>query len=205
MGAKMVKWQINKSKTALLVVDVNNNFFMQGMPFYVPNSGTILPNLKKLIKTCREMKVPVIYMTQAYRPDGSNIGLASSTSTLAFPPKGDVAAEGTKAVEIYSEVKPEKGDIIIKKMRYSSFFNTDLESTLRWLGVDTVILTGTVTDCCIITTTFDAYQRDIKPVVLSDCTAARDDETHKVILRTIARVAGEVTTTDNIVERLKSS
>lgn len=201
----MVKWQINKTKTALLVVDVNNNFFMPGMPFYVPNSGTITPNLKKLIKICRELKVPVIYMTQAYRPDGSNIGLASMTSTLAFPPKGDVAAEGTKAVEIFGEVKPEKGDIVIQKMRYSSFFNTDLESTLGWLGVDTVIITGTVTDCCIITTAFDAYQRDIKPITLSDCTAARDEDTHRIILRTVARVAGEVTTTADITERLKSS
>ena len=201
----MVRWNIEKSKTALLVVDVNNNFFMQGMPFYVPSSGTLTPNLKKLIKTCRELKVPVIYMTQAYRPDGSNIGLASITSTLAFPPKGDVAAEGTKAVEIYGEVKPEKGDIVIKKMRYSSFFNTDLESTLRWLGADTVIITGTVTDCCIMTTAFDAYQRDIKPITLSDCTAARDEETHKIILRTIARVSGEVTTTADIIERLKGS
>jgi len=201
----MVRWQINKSKTALLVVDVNNNFFMPGMPFYVPNSSLILPNLKKIIKTCRELKVPVIYLTQAYRRDGSNIGLASLMSNLAFPPKGDVAAEGTKAVEIYDEVKPEKGDIVIKKMRYSSFFNTDLETTLRWLGVDTVIITGVVTDCCVMTTAFDAYQRDIKPIVLSDCTAARDDETQRVILRTIARVAGEVTTTADIIERLKSS
>ncbi|MFH1821484.1 MAG: isochorismatase family cysteine hydrolase [Methanobacteriota archaeon] len=201
----MVKWDIEKSKTALLAVDVNNNFFLQGMPFYVPSSLTIVPNLKELIKTCRELKVPVIYMTQAYRPDGSNIGLASMTSKLAFPPKGDVTAEGTKAVEIYDEVKPEKGDIVIKKMRYSSFFNTDLESTLRWLGVDTVIIAGTVTDCCVITTAFDAYQKDIKPITLSDCTAARDDETHRIILRTIARVAGEVTTTSDIIERLKSS
>ena len=200
----MVRWNIEKSKTALLVVDVNNNFFMQGMPFYVPSSPTIVPNLKKLIKTCRELKVPVIYMTQAYRPDGSNIGLASMTSTLAFPPKGDAAAEGTKAVEIYDEVKPEKGDIVIKKMRYSAFFNTDLESTLRWLGADTVIITGTVTDCCVMTTAFDAYQRDIKPITLSDSTTARDEDTHRVILRTIARVAGEVTTTADIIERLKS-
>ncbi len=201
----MVKWQINRNKTALLVIDVNNNFFMQGMPFYVPSSGTITANLKRLITACREMKVPVIYLTQAYRPDGSNIGLASMTSALAFPPKGDVAAEGTKAVEIYGEVKPEKGDIVIKKMRYSSFFNTDLESTLRWLGADTVIVTGTVTDCCVMTTAFDAYQRDIKPITLSDCTSARDDETHRIILRTVARVAGEVTTTDDIIARLKSS
>ncbi len=201
----MVRWQINRAKTALLLVDVNNNFFMQGMPFFVPSSGTITENLKKLVKTCRELKVPIIYMTQAYRPDGSNIGLASMTGTLAFPPKGEVAAEGTKAVEIYGEVKPEKGDIVMKKMRYSSFFNTDLETTLRWLGVDTVIITGTVTDCCVMTTAFDAYQRDIKPITLSDGTTARDEETHKIILRTVARVAGEVTTTDDIIARLKSS
>lgn len=201
----MVRWNIEKSKTALLVVDVNNNFFVQGMPFYVPTGGAIIPNLKKLIKTCRELKIPLIYTTCAYRPDGSNVGLSSITSTLALPPRGDVAAEGTKAVEIYDEVKPEKGDIVIQKMRYSPFFNTDLESTLGWLGVDTVIITGTVTDCCVMMTAFDAYERDIKPITLSDCTVARDNETHGVFLRTIARVAGEVTTTADIIERLKSS
>ncbi len=198
----MVKWEIDKTKTALIVVDVNNNFFMQGMPFYVPSSDEIVPNLKKLIKTCRDLKVPVIYLTQAYRRDGSNIGLAPLLSTLALPPKGGVACEGTKAVEILDEVKPEKGDIVIKKIRFSSFFNTDLESTLRCLGVDTVIIVGTVTDCCISTTAFDAFQRDFKTIVLSDSTVARDEETHKVTLRTIARLVGEVTITENIIKRL---
>lgn len=199
----MVKWEIAVSKTALLIIDMNNNFLERGMPFEIPLGREIIPNLKKLIEVCRSLKIPLIYFTQVYRRDGSNVGLAPALSNLDFPPKGEVACDGTRGIEIYDELKPAENDVIIKKPRYDGFYSTDLESVLRGLGVDTVIITGVVTDCCINLTAASAFQRDFKVIVVSDCTAARDEETQEIALKTVARTIGEVATHLEITERLR--
>lgn len=200
----MVKWEIAAPKTALLIIDMNNNFLKGGMPFEIPSGREIIPNLKELIEVCRSLKIPIIYFTQVYRRDGSNVGLAPALSNLDLPPKGEVACDGTGGIEIYDELKPEEKDIIIKKPRYDGFYFTDLESVLRGLGVDTLIITGVVTDCCINFTAASAFQRGFKVIVVSDCTAARDKETQEITLKTEARLIGEVATHSEIIDRLRN-
>lgn len=181
---------------------MNNNFLQKDMPFELSSAKDILPNLKRLIQNCRRLKIPIIYFTQAYRLDGSNLGLAGALSNLEYPPKGCVAGEGTLGIKIYDEVKPKENDILIKKCRYSGFYATDLESILRQLGCDTLLITGVVTDCCVNATAFDAFQRNFKVIVISDCTSARSEEAHKIILKTLSRVVGEVSNHLEAIERL---
>jgi len=181
---------------------MNNNFLQKGMPFEMSSAKDILPNLKRLINKCRSLDVPIIYFTQAYRLDGSNLGLAGALSNLEYPPKGFVAGEGTLGVKIFDELKPLKKDILIKKSRYSGFYATDLEPILRQLDCDTLLITGVVTDCCVNATAFDAFQRNFKVIVISDCTSARSEEAHKITLKTISRVIGEVSNHLVIIERL---
>ncbi len=182
---------------------MNNNFLQKGMPFEISSAKDILANLKKLIGKCRRLGMPIIYFTQAYRLDGSNVGLAGALSNLEYPPNGCVAGEGTVGAKIFDEVKPRKNDILIKKCRYSGFYATDLDSILRQLDRDTLLITGVVTDCCVSTTAFDAFQRNFKVIIISDCTSARSEEAHNITLKTLARVVGEVTNHLEVIERLE--
>lgn len=181
---------------------MNNNFVQEGMPFTVASAKAIIPKLTKLAAACRKMKMPVIYTTQVYSADGSNIGLVTNLSDRRYPPKGEVAREGTTGVNIYHELEPAESDILIKKHRYSCFYQTDLESKLQLLGVDTLIITGVATDCCISLAAFDAFQRNFKVIVVNDCTAAYSKEAHQAELNTISRVVGEVTDCSTVISRL---
>ena len=201
----MVKWEIIPAKTALLVVDMNNNFLEKGAILEIPPARKVIPSLKNLIKVCRDMKIPVIYITQCFKRDGSDVGIKRLMFGANYPPKGDVEMDGTRGVEIYDEIRPMKKDVFIKKSGYSSFHNTALESILRKNGVDTLLITGVVSDCCVVATAIDAFQHDFKAVVISDCTAARDEKTQEMILKTISRVFGEVASSSDIIERLRKT
>lgn len=201
----MVKWEIVPSKTALIVVDMNNNFLQKGSVLEIPLGRKAIPPLKNLIKVCRNLKIPVVYVTECFKRDGSDVGLVRFLFDADYPPKGDVERDGTRGVEIYGEIKPKKNDALIKKNRWSAFHKTNLEPILRKMEVDTLIIAGLVTDCCVLATAFDAFQRDFKAVVLSDCTAARNEKTQKMILKTISRVIGEVTPSPDVIERLQKS
>ncbi len=202
----MVKWEIVSSKTALIVVDMNNNFLQKGSALEIPLGRKAVPPLKKLIKVCRNLKIPVVYITECFKRDGSDVGLARNLFGCSdYPPEGDLERDGTKGVEIYGEIKPKKDETVVKKNRWSGFYNTNLESILRKMKVDTLLISGVVTDCCVVATAIDAFQRDFKTVVLSDCTAARDEESQKMILKTMSRVVGEVASSSDIIERLQKS
>ena len=160
---------IDPARAVLIVVDMENDFVKPGASFEVPAGREILPRLKKLITFCRERGIDIIYTTHAHRPDGTDMGrFADIYPAIA---DGSGLKDGTKGIEIYSEIAPEPGEIIIKKHRYSAFFGTELDIILRGLNTDTVIITGVTTENCCHATARDAMFRDYRVAFLSDCTA----------------------------------
>lgn len=162
----MAKFEIHPKKTALLIIDMQNAFLKKGCKMELPAGRELIPKLKKLIQRCRDQDIPVIFAKHILRKDGSDEGIASE-----FPP-GKICLAGGEDVEFYDEIKPEKGDIIIEKCRYSAFFSTDLDLVLRCKGIDTLIIGGVVTHMCCDTTARDARMRDYKVIFLSDGTSA---------------------------------
>jgi nicotinamidase-related amidase len=160
---------INPARAVLIVVDMETDFVKPGASFEVPAGREMLPRLKKLITFCRERGIDIIYTTHAHRPDGTDMGrFADIYPAIA---DGSGLKDGTKGIEIYSEIAPEPGEIIIKKHRYSAFFGTDLDIILHGLNTDTVIITGVTTENCCHATARDAMFRDYRVAFLSDCTA----------------------------------
>jgi ureidoacrylate peracid hydrolase len=129
-GSVMVHYSINPKKTALLVFDMLNDFIKPGAPLENPDvREQLIPRLKPLIGLCRSRGIPVIYACQAHRRDGSDAGLMAEIWPSVRERRALI--KGTEGVEVYEEIRPQEGDIVIEKRRYSAFYNTDLELILK--------------------------------------------------------------------------
>jgi nicotinamidase-related amidase len=80
------------------------------------------------------------------------------------------------------DLKPEPTDIVLPKRRFSAFFKTDLDQTLRMLGIDTIIVTGITVEVCVLMTVMDGLSHDFSAILLEDCTASKNREMHQSCL-----------------------
>ena len=162
---------IDPARTAMIVVDMQNDFVAAGAPMETPAARAMVPKLVEALKVCRDASIRVIYTAHVHRRDGSDMGLFDM-----HPPIASRAAlvDGTPGVDIYPELAPAPGEHVIKKHRYSGFFGTDLDIILREWGIDTVIISGTTTENCCHATARDAMFRNYRVVFLSDATATYD-------------------------------
>ena len=204
---------VNPKTTALLVIDMENDFVAPGAPFEVKAAQKIMPTLKKLIGFCRQSGIKVIYTTHVHRPDGSDMGRFADIYPAIVDRVGLV--DGTKGIEIFDEIAPQAGEIVIKKHRYSAFFGTDLNMVLRGQGVDTVVVAGVTTEDCCHATARDAMFQDYKVLFLSDCTGTYDypdlgygdlpaAEVHRSSLVILALSTAHVLTASDFMARVKS-
>jgi biuret amidohydrolase len=202
--------RIEPARTAMIVVDMENDFVAPGAPMETPAGQQMLPTLKRALAFCRQRGIRIIYTTHAHRRDGCDMGLFDDL----WPPIASRAGlvDGESGIEIYPEIAPRGNDIVIKKHRYSAFYGTDLEIVLRGLGVDTVIITGVTTENCCHATARDAMFRDYKVVFLSDATGTFDypdvgqggmsaSEVHRATLVILSVSTADVMTTQEFMAR----
>src|SRR3954453_22540077 len=164
--------RIDPAGTAMIVVDMQNDFVAAGAAMETPAARAMVPKLAEALKICRSAGIRVIYTAHVHRRDGSDMGLFDDM----HPPIANRAAlvDGTPGVDIYPELAPQPGEHVIKKHRYSGFFGTDLDIILREWGIETVIISGTTTENCCLATARDAMFRNYRVVFLSDATATCD-------------------------------
>jgi nicotinamidase-related amidase len=183
-------------KTALMIIDMQNDFLDKKSPTYTKNAQYIISNLQKLIKTARNNKISVIYTAHCHENPKIDGGM-----TAEWWPEirnKETLVAGTKGAEIIEELKPLSKEKIICKHRYSAFYNTDLEIYLRGLGVTDLIITGIMTGICCESTARDAFYRDFRVFMIGDATAAGVDELHLNSLKILAYAFAYVTTTEEI-------
>jgi nicotinamidase-related amidase len=163
---------IDPTKTAMIVVDMQNDFVASGAAMETPAARQIVPKLAEALRISRNAGIKIIYTAHVHRRDGCDMGLFDDL----HPPiaNRDALVDGTPGVDIYPELAPAVGEHVIKKHRYSGFFATDLDMILRERGVDTVIISGTTTENCCHATARDAMFRNYRVVFLSDATATYD-------------------------------
>ncbi len=169
------------AKEALLIIDMLNDFVLEGAPLEVPDTRKVIPMIKGEIENARKEGKPVIYVCDAHAPDDKEF------SKFGWPPH---AVKGTKGAQIVDELKPQKGDIVIRKTTYSGFYKTRLEQTLKKLGVDSLRLTGCVTHICVMFTASDAVLRDYKVTVVENGVAGLTKEDHDAAIRIMKNEMG---------------
>lgn len=163
---------IEPKKTAMIVVDMQNDFVAAGAPMETPAARAMVPNLARALKFCRDVGIRVVYTAHVHRQDGCDMGLFDDL----WPPIANRAGlvDGAPGSDIYHDLAPASGEHVVKKHRYSGFFGTDLDIILREWGVDTVIISGTTTENCCHATARDAMFRNYRVVFLADATATFD-------------------------------
>ena len=205
---------IDPARTAMIVVDMQNDFVAPGAKLQALQATAMVPLLAKTLKFCRERGIRIIYTAHVHRSDGSDMGLYDDL----YAPIADRSAlvDGSPGVDIFKDLAPAPGEHIIKKHRYSAFFGTDLDIVLREWGITNVVITGTTTECCCHATARDAMFRNYKVVFLSDATGTYDyvdvgqgamsaDEVHRATLVVLAGSTADVMTAADFMKRVEAS
>ena len=177
---------IEPQNAALLVIDLQEGFVTEGARMWTPENLRILPRVKRLIERCRALDVPVIFTEHAHDVSGRDKGLMWDVP-LNRPIREGALRVGAEDTSTHHEVAPLPGEKVIQKHRYSAFFDTDLHTYLRGCNVDTVIITGCMTNYCCGATARDAFFRDYKVIFGSDLTATDSRELHEAELKTLRR------------------
>jgi len=162
---------------ALVIIDMLNDFVQEGAPLQTPNAKSIVDCINEQREAAYENSIPVIYVCDAHDPDDKEFEIW---------PKHCV--KGTKGAEIIDELKPDKNDIVLEKTRYYCFFGTRLNEILKGKNIDTLVLTGLLTNVCVMYTAADAVSRNYHVIVPENCVIALDKETHKFGMQQLKNV-----------------
>ena len=194
---------VKPQKTALIVIDMQDEFVKpHWTPFWVPQATRIVSRVRKLIDHCRRRKIPVIFT--AYARTHFHLDRPKSGAFMPNRYAGKIRDDPSyfRDGRIWRELSPLDNEVVILKPSYGAFFDTPLESILKNLGRDTVIICGTLTNFCCGTTARQAYERGFKVVVGSDVTATDDPELHKAELKTLRKGFAMVLTSTQIIKKL---
>jgi nicotinamidase-related amidase len=197
---------------ALLVVDMQNDFVRVGAPLEVPEARATIPMHQTLLAACREMRIPVIYTKFVAGPEPI---LLWEWSPVHAPPvcscwKGverhydDVAGE-LDCSDIIAELYPEPGEPIVEKFGYGAFHDTNLDDLLNERGVESVLVTGTVTQICVEETVREGFHRGLEMVMVRDGVSSFDADLHAATLRNIEMKFGRVDSAETVLSRLRAS
>lgn len=178
--------------TALLVVDMLKDFFDEGGAMVLEGGKALYAPHRKLLAAARAARMPVLWLNQNLSPDDS-----------LFEMRAVHCLAGSWGAEIVDELPVEESDIVIPKRRYSGFFQTALDLTLRERGIDTVIVTGVVTNICVRSTVHDAFFLRYKALVPEDLVMATSPQAQEVTLYDIDTHYGDVTTLDQVLAVLQ--
>jgi ureidoacrylate peracid hydrolase len=189
---------LDADHSALLVIDMQKFFLNPQSPSFTCGGIAILPEVSRLIATFRKTNRPVIYTRHVHHPDHLDSGI------MAWWWKG-MCIEGSPESEIHPDLAPLPGEKTIFKHRYSAFYNTDLETVLRCLKIEDLVIAGVMTGMCCESTARDAYYRDYRVFFLADGTGSINEEMHFASLLNLAFGFAYVTKTDQIIAALSAS
>jgi len=197
-------FEVRPEKTALLVIDMQDEFVKpHWTPFWVPAATRTVKRIKELIDYSRSRNVPVIFT--AFAKTHSFLDRPRAGAFMPNRYKGKVPDDPSYFREgrIWHGLSPREDEIVVHKPSYGAFYDTPLESILKNLGRDTVIICGTLTNFCCGTTARQAYERGFKVVVGSDVTATDDPQLQEAELRTLRKGFAMVATSAHIMKMLK--
>ncbi|XP_031478467.1 probable inactive nicotinamidase At3g16190 isoform X2 [Nymphaea colorata] len=174
------RWVMEGSKwkrTALLVVDMQNDFILPGGPMQVVGGAAVVPSVRKAVEIGRKRGALIIWVVREHDPFGRDVEVFRRH--LYGDGKEKPVSKGSKGAELVEGLTIEEGDYKLVKTRFSAFFATHLDGLLKNAGITDLVVVGVQTPNCIRQTVFDAVALDYKSVtVIVDATAAATPEIH---------------------------
>ncbi|MFF7241801.1 isochorismatase family protein [Streptomyces collinus] len=194
-------FDVRTERTALLVIDMQDEFLRPGWsPYWVPAATRMAPRLRRLVEVCRAASVPVIWTIF----DDTHLGL-DRPHALRFLPHADSDWRRPGPAEVWGPAGHRPDEVVIRKPSYGAFYDTPLDTLLRNLDRDTVVVTGTLTNYCCGTTARQAYERGYKVVFGSDVTATDDESRQEPELAVLRKGFALVLTAEEIAHRLTAA
>jgi len=207
-GREFVYEDMDPAKTALVVVDMQNAFMLPGVAHALcPMAEHIVPSINRLAESVRETGGTVVWIKTTFTPE-----VLKSWSVyyeMASPESGAkrIAAltADSKGHELWSTLDVRSDDLIVEKKRFSAFIqgSSNLAEELRSRGIDTILITGTVTNVCCESTARDAMMLNFRTIMVTDGNAAVTDEDHSASLASFYLTFGDIMSTDKLVLLLK--
>ncbi|QXJ22552.1 cysteine hydrolase [Actinomadura graeca] len=213
--------EIVPERTAVLAIDTHRGHLdpeIATMPVAADLAARIVDSSARLLKITRAAGIATIFVVMTNRiingkseylsnPFWRSVDEVRESLTPDLP--STIAGHnlvGSPQTQVMPELEPGEDDIVIEsKHRLSSFVDTELEGTLRQLGIDTLLLIGINTNTCVQCAAFDGFNRDFRIVLVSDCVGSSyGDDLHEFGLQNVARCLGWVQSTDEIAERLSA-
>lgn len=199
-GAEHVFAPMDPTRTALLVVDMQRGFLDEAVAHsFVPQALEIVPVINRLAGVLRDAGGRVVFIRMVASARARR-EWSVYYDDLTLPDRREARFKGMKAGgpghELWSGLDVGAADLIVDKTRFSAFIqgSSDLEAVLRAERIDTVLVTGTVTNTCCESTARDAMMRNFRTVMISDANAARSDEAHNAALQNFYLSFGDVMT-----------
>lgn len=194
------------SKTALLIVDMQNDFCKQDGVLGLAGKdlsmvAKIIATLNNFIQNVRNAGAMIVFIKQTCLPKGRSHSPVQEYFRNKINNTADYSIDGTWGHEIISDLVVNDDDILIKKYRASAFVGTPLDLILKSNGISTLILTGVWTNGCIESTARDAQQHDYFCVVAEDCVASTDKKLHQNSIY-VMKLRYDVLKSHNILKKL---
>ena len=212
--------RFEQGRTALIIVDMQHGFLDEGASLEVANGRKIIPNLQRLIETCRNQNVPVIFTEFVYAtaipclrgdPFGPEHLPAESGSPTGFgyPSNncliGRGAPTGVESADTVEALAPRDDELVIQAHTYDKYYGTHLDLALRSRSVDKLLITGITTDVCVNATLISAATRNYKVTAITDAMAAIHDHIQKACLQIWENKFARLLDTDKAIEELARS
>ncbi len=183
--------RVDPRRTALVIVDMQNDFVKEGGALVIPDAEATIPAIRRLLTLARESGMKIVFTQDTHGEDDPEWGIW-----------GEHAREGSWGWHIVEELAPREDELVIRKVRYDGFYGTHLEHFLRLWGVDTLIICGTVANICVHYTAASAALRWFDVIIPRDATSALDPFDLESSLRQTAFLfSGRITESDGIRAR----
>lgn len=204
---------LRPASTALLVVDMQRGFVEPGEPMEVPAAReTALPRIRELVEIFRAQRRPVIFTEFVYSEQAPLLvgalhpehRRAAPGAPRAFGRPSSSCHEDDPSVMTVPALAPRPDELVVRKRWYDAFAGTPLDGALRAHGVDTLVITGTMTDICVLATVVGAFNREYRITVVEDAVATLWPEIHRVTLDIIGRAYGRVVSTKEVADEMRN-
>ena len=194
---------------ALVIVDMQNDFVRVGAPLEVPDARNTIESHRRLLEAFRSRHRPVVYTRFLSRTQPN---LLWNWSPQCRPPtkccwKGhrryyaDVGAE-IECTDVIDELAPRAADLIVDKYGYGTFHDTSLAQLLRARGIQSLVVTGTVTQICVEETAREAFHHGFRTTMVADAVSSFAPDLHAATLKNFAMKFGWVADSADVIKRL---
>ena len=200
----MQKYQVEKDYIAFKALDS----VVPGILEYFTNEveQKVTPNLRKLIDFCHETGITVIYTKySSFMPDGNDFSKnIKFLNNIAKTRLGEVAFPYIlhPSSDIIDDIKPEERDFVIQKNTSGTFISTRLDSFLRNMEIETVLVSGVVTNFCVHSTAREASDYGFQVVIVDDCCAAWSPNIHESTLKSFGLIYGFISTYEKLIKKI---